>query len=246
MFSSKIYVYCPLCHKINASLNSFQTDLVIFDGPNRNSKEIGKVFGKRHPDLLKSISSTRSSLLIAFNTFKFILFDLNGASHLIIKASIKYNKIDSNCQKWLNYTSKSFLSPNYPNEYNNNIKCTWLISAKFGSYLELAFKFIEVNQPAIIELILNQQKSLTYFLKQLEYGFDYLKIYNGGNDYSNQIAELTGIYNRTKVSIPRNQMFIVFDTNNSTTKKGFKAFIHEHSMYYVMYSFSISILCMVI
>ena len=23
MFSSKIYVYCPLCHKINASLNSF-------------------------------------------------------------------------------------------------------------------------------------------------------------------------------------------------------------------------------
>ena len=81
-------------------------------------------------------------------------------------------------------------------------------------------------------------------MKQLEYGFDYLKIYNGGNDYSNQIAELTGIYNRTKVSIPRNQMFIVFDTNNSTTKKGFKAFIHEHSMYYVMYSFSISIYTM--
>ena len=108
------------------------------------------MFGKRHPDLLKSISSTRSSLLIAFNTFKFILFDLNGASHLIIKASIKYNKIDPNCQKWLNYTNKFFLSPNYPNKYNNNIKCTWLISAKFGSYLELAFKFIEVNQPTII------------------------------------------------------------------------------------------------
>ena len=116
------------------------------------------MFGKRHPDLLKSISSTRSSLLIAFNTFKFIFFDLNGVSHLIIKASIKYNKIDPNCQKWLNYTNKFFLSPNYPNEYNNNIKCTWLISAKFGSYLELAFKFIEVTQPTIIGLCLIRRK----------------------------------------------------------------------------------------
>ena len=67
-------------------------------------------------------------------------------------------------------------------------------------------------------------------MKKLEDGFDYLKIYNGGNNYSNQIAQLTGTYHGTKVSVPRNQMFIVFDTNNSTTKKGFKALIHEHSM----------------
>ena len=84
------------------------------------------------------------------------------------------------------------------------------------------------NQKKIF-LLINVFKT-TYFLKKLEDGFDYLKIYNGGSDYSNQIAELTGTYNRTKVSVPRNQMFIVFDTNNSTTKKGFKAFIHEHSM----------------
>ena len=45
---------------------------MIFDGPNTKSKEIGKVFGKRHPDLLKSISSTGSSLLIALETFKSI------------------------------------------------------------------------------------------------------------------------------------------------------------------------------
>ena len=142
----------------NASLNSFQTDLVVFDGPNRNSKEIGKVFGKRHPDLLKSISSTESSLQIAFNTITTLFFLEIGTSHLIIKASIKYNKIDSNCQKWLNYTSKFLLSPNYPNQYNNNIKCTWLISAKFGSYLELTFKFIEVNQARIIKLCLTRRK----------------------------------------------------------------------------------------
>ena len=58
-----------------------------------------------------------------------------------------------------------------------------------------------------------------------------MKLVNDSNLFnSNQIAELTGTYNRIKVSIPRNQMFIVFDTNNSTTKKGFKALIHEHSM----------------
>ena len=67
-------------------------------------------------------------------------------------------------------------------------------------------------------------------MKQLEDGFDFLKIYNGGNDYSNQIAELTGTYHKTKVSVPRNQMFIVFDTNDAITKKGFESLIHKHSM----------------
>ena len=126
---------------------------MIFDGPNTKSKEIGKVFGKRHPDLLKSISSTGSSLLIAFETFKTTLDD-----SVVIKAGIRYNKIDFNCQKWLDYSSNLLMSPNYPNEYNKNIKCRWLISAKFGSYLELAFKFIEVNQPTIIELCLIRRK----------------------------------------------------------------------------------------
>ena len=73
---------------------------------------------------------------------------------------------------------------------------------------------------------------ITCFLKKLENGFDYLKIYNGGTDYSNQIAELTGTYHKEKVSIPRNQMFIVFETNDAITKKGFKALIHEHSILY--------------
>ena len=198
---------------------------MIFDGPNTKSKEIGKVFGRRHPDLLKSISSTGSSLLIAFETFNNEWY----CCSLVIKAGIRYNKIDFNCQKWLNYSSNLLMSPNYPNEYNNNTKCTWLISANFGSYLELTFKFIEVNQ-LLQHYYLNNL--ITCFLKKLENGFDYLKIYNGGTDYSNQIAELTGTYHKEKVSIPRNQMFIVFETNDAITKKGFKALIHEHSILY--------------
>ena len=53
-------------------------------------------------------------------------------------ASIKYNKINPDCQSWLD--NNVLMSPNYP-----NINCSWIITRKFGSYITLDFSFIEVN-----------------------------------------------------------------------------------------------------
>ena len=58
-----------------------------------------------------------------------------------VEASIKYNKIMSVCQIWLDVDRNSLMSPNHP----NNINCSWLITSNFGSYIILNFKFIEVN-----------------------------------------------------------------------------------------------------
>ena len=73
---------------------------------------------------------------------------------------------------------------------------------------------------------------LFHFLLQLEDGIDYLHIYNGGSDHSEMVTNLTGQMNEitvdiTTISIPGNQMFVVFHTNEHIIRKGFHALILE-------------------
>ena len=69
--------------------------------------------------------------------------------------------------------------------------------------------------------------SFYFYYLQLEDGIDYLHIYNGGSDYSEMVAKLTGQINDTTISIAGNQMFVVFHTNEDIIRKGFHALIME-------------------
>ena len=60
-------------------------------------------------------------------------------------------------------------------------------------------------------------------------GLDSLNVYDGGSKYSDLIKSMTGVYKNTKVSGPRNQIFVNFETSSSVARKGFKASIHENS-----------------
>ena len=92
---------------------------------------IGELFGTPNHRIMKSISSLGKSIFIDFKkqfwvgTVEFVAF-------------IKYNKINPDCQSWLN--NNILMSPNNP-----NINCSWIITRKFGSYITLDFKFIEVK-----------------------------------------------------------------------------------------------------
>ena len=45
------------------------------------------------------------------------------------------------------------------------------------------------------------------------------------------MANMTGMHNQTKISVPGNQMFITFESNSTAfAKKGFKAFIDKIGM----------------
>ena len=91
---------------------------------------IGEVFGTPSHQVVKSISSLGKSI--------FIDFKKQGWGTVEFVASIKYNKINPNCQSWMD--NNVLMSPNHP-----NINCSWLITRKFGSYITLDFKFIEVK-----------------------------------------------------------------------------------------------------
>ena len=92
---------------------------------------IGELFGTPNHKVVKSISSSGKSIFIDFKKqFK----------HGTVKfgASIKYNKINPDCQSWMGIDI--LMSPNHP-----YINCSWLITSQFGSYITLDFNFIEVK-----------------------------------------------------------------------------------------------------
>ena len=109
---------------------------MVYDGPDDKSILIRELFGTPSHKVVKSISSSGKSIFVDFKKqfgFGFIEF----------VASIKYTKINPDCQSWLD--NNILMSPNHP-----NINCSWIITRKFGSYITLEFSFIEVKLMNII------------------------------------------------------------------------------------------------
>lgn len=107
----------------------------MFDGLDDNdmSMKIGEVYGNSNHRLLRSISSTGKNLFIDFKKQNYV-------GNVEIIALIKYKKIDSVCQTWLNLKDNILMSPN-----SSNINCTWLITQSIGSYITIDFTFFEVS-----------------------------------------------------------------------------------------------------
>ena len=106
--------------------------ILVYDGPNDQSILIGELFGTPNHKVVKSISTSGKTMFIDFKKQS----NWGGAVEFV--ASIKYNKINPDCQSWLD--NNILMSPN-----NLNINCSWIISRKFRSYITLDFSFIEVK-----------------------------------------------------------------------------------------------------
>ena len=104
---------------------------LVYDGPDEKSMLISEVFGTPNHKIVKSISSTGKSFFIDFKK----QYPWGSVEFL---AFIKYNKINPDCQSWLN--NNILMSPNSP-----NINCSWIITRKFGSYITLDFHIMEVK-----------------------------------------------------------------------------------------------------
>ena len=105
--------------------------ILVYDGPDDKSMLIAEVFGTHSHKVVKSISSTGKSIFIDFKK-------QNEFGTVEFLAFIQYNKINPDCQSWLD--KDILMSP-----FNPNINCSWIISRQFGSYITLDFKFIEVK-----------------------------------------------------------------------------------------------------
>ncbi|XP_066263243.1 deleted in malignant brain tumors 1 protein-like [Branchiostoma lanceolatum] len=95
----------------------------------------------------------------------------------------------------------SVTSPNYPSDYNNNANSEWTITVPEGSTVRLTFDSFN-----------------------LENGFDFLTIYDGGSDSALQLGRFTGDGSDIPDHIRGTSiiMFVRFTSDGSTTALGFR------------------------
>ena len=87
----------------------------------------------------KIISSTDNKMLVEFRSG-----DINEGDGF--SASIHYSPLPSiECECGLDMTMKTIQSPNYPDSYDNNLSCKWLISVPHGSHITLEFLQFDVG-----------------------------------------------------------------------------------------------------
>ena len=87
----------------------------------------------------KIISSTSNKMLVEFRSDDFV--EWHGFS-----AFIHYSPLPSkDCEVGLDMTKKTIQSPNYPDSYDNNLSCKWLISVPHGSHIILEFLQLDVG-----------------------------------------------------------------------------------------------------
>ena len=111
-------------------ITSWYNRILVYDGPDYKSMIIGELFGTPNHKVVKYISSSGKTMSIEFKRQFFTTVEF--------VASIKYNKINPDCQSWIN--NNILMSPKNP-----NINCSWIITKKFESYISLDFDFIEVK-----------------------------------------------------------------------------------------------------
>ena len=95
----------------------------------------------------KIISSTSNKMLVEFRSDD--VDEQNGFS-----TSIHYSPLPSKeCEAGLDMTKRTIQSPNYPNSYDNNLTCNWLISVPYGSHITLKSLQLDVGFLVILYLI---------------------------------------------------------------------------------------------
>ncbi|XP_041361962.1 deleted in malignant brain tumors 1 protein-like [Gigantopelta aegis] len=122
---------------------------------------------------------------------------------LIYSSFIKDISSDSMCFYNLtaNSTVQTFTSPGYPNHYDNNERCEWLIQAE-SSNLTIIAELVECRTEGRI--------------------YDFISVYNGPDRNSTRIALWGGtVQNTLTVPSSGNRMYISFQSDSSVTNRGF-------------------------
>ena len=87
----------------------------------------------------KIISSSSNKMLVEFRSD-------DEDTYMLFSAFIHYSPMPiKQCEKGLNMTMKTIQSPNYPDSYDNDLSCKWLISVQYGSHIALKFLQFDVR-----------------------------------------------------------------------------------------------------
>ncbi len=100
----------------------------------------------------------------------------------------------------MNKSTSSFTSPYYPNDYINNLSCTWVINVNIGSRIILSF-----------------DDFLT------ESNNDFIEVFDGNSVSDQSIGNFSGTSKPANLISSSNSLTVYFRTDEDTVYKGFSS-----------------------
>ncbi|XP_055901453.1 protein eyes shut homolog [Biomphalaria glabrata] len=126
------------------------------------------------------------------------------------------NSTFTDCGGNLTAPAGDFMSPNYPNSYLENTDCSWLITAAENQVIDVRFKHLDI---------------VVWYGWYVEGCTDTIAFYDGPNEQAPLLTDnLCGLHGNKDIKIrsSRNQLFVVFKSQNSGSKSGFLANYWAH------------------
>ena len=113
------------------------------------------------------ISSTSNKMLVEFRSDSYVIEELKKLDDVQIydyafyafygfSAFIHYSQLPSiECEAGLDMSKQTIQSPKYPDSYDNNLACKWLISVPHGFHITLKFLQFDVGIFSYFQYLIN-------------------------------------------------------------------------------------------
>ncbi|KAJ8044115.1 hypothetical protein HOLleu_11493 [Holothuria leucospilota] len=172
--------------------------LKIYDGDSSNGVQLANLCGDKVPGPVYSSSSKMTLVLQSDSSVTKKGF--NGTVYFVDK-----NSVPGPCIEATDTTNGLVISSrNFPNNYNNNEMCNYLITADSNSLIKLTFTSMDIE---------DDQECL----------YDKLLVYDGSSSNDPLIATLCGNTIPPSMTSSSNEMLLEFTSDYSVTEPGFKA-----------------------
>lgn len=111
---------------------------------------------------------------------------------------------EGTCSHQINKPNAELVSPNYPDQYPNKKECTWHFSATPGHRIKLAFTDFDVEM-------------------HQDCAYDFISLHDGENSEARLLGKYCGSKPPHTITSSSNTAFMMFKTDTSVQRKGFKA-----------------------
>ncbi|XP_053538521.1 cubilin isoform X2 [Ictalurus punctatus] len=159
----------------------------VYDGPTAQHSLLGSVTGNQRA----TFNSSSRYMTVVFSTDRSVTRQGFQAEWTFIGGVP--------CGRDLTQSRGEFFSPNYPNDYPNDVHCVWRLQSPSWQIVSLNFTFVK-----------------------LEMDWDFITVYDGPTDQGPPLGIVTGNQGNSFSSSSR-YMTVVFHSDSSWTENGFRA-----------------------
>lgn len=116
----------------------------------------------------------------------------------------KHDCKEGSCSYQISSSNAEIVSPQYPEEYPSKKDCTWLFVATLGHRIKIVFEDFDLEP-------------------QQECAYDFVTIYDGDSSSGQTLGRFCGSKEPHPLVSSTNKALMIFKTDASVQRKGFKA-----------------------